>query len=138
MELKMEVKKWGEYSHPEKVALLKHFYTYYGKSIMDFAELTTMYELIEVEPDMMWKVVVMSLYCDFNPQTVIIQCIRDNSLDGLRSSLPGENVSPEFQEIFTHNETSIIMQAVESFNNPQPPNPITMEQAEELAARIFS
>ena len=125
----MTLKEWNEYSAEEKVNLLNHHYHYYGKSIINLAEMEQMRDLIAQNPDLMWNLAVVSHITRSNAQTTLVRTLRHNMIEELLRSLPDKSTfTEEEKEAYDLCGTHLLKETVETYNNPQPAKPMTTEQ----------
>ena len=125
----MILKEWNEYSPEEKVTLLNHHYYYYGKSMVTLDEIEKLRYLIQHNPDLLWRLAVISHITRINAQTAVVRSLRANAFEELCANISDESTfTDEEKEDYALYGGDLLRQTVETFNNPQPAIPMTVEQ----------
>ena len=76
----MEIKSIDEYTKEEKIALLNHWFRYYGKEIYILEELEKFQKVVQKDCDIIMQVAILSYLVQEGP-SVLLKDIRNNTLD---------------------------------------------------------
>lgn len=123
----MTLKNWNEYTEEEKISLLNHHYYYYGKTIITFNEMEELRKTISKNPDLMWKIAVLSFINNVDCETLVIRTFRTKQFKELCNSIP-KSLNKESQELFDAYEQELLRQTVETFNNPKSAIPMSEDK----------
>lgn len=126
----MEIKRIDEYTKEEKIALLNHWFRYYGKEIYILEELEKFQKVVQKDCDIIMQVAILSYLVQEGP-SVLLKDIRNNTLDDKkleefkRRSLIFKKDSPEQ---YFESEKAFLEEVVTTYNHPEEDIPLSPEE----------
>ena len=131
----MEKKRFSEYSREEKEVLLMHWWHYYGKMLITFAEMEKFHDLVREDSNLIKDVAIVSYILGYSSQG-IIKAMRTNDLDNYFEGIRKFVSSSQYMAIKEETEDMFFGQLIETYNKPEPSVPMSEEQFLEELGKI--
>ncbi len=121
-----KAKKWEEYSPKEKTDLLKHWFYYYGGTLISFQELEDFESLALTRQEEIFDLIMTSFLTQNTIQSnILVFCMRQNKVDELFKHIVRYNALPEEEQERLKNVRQVLTdEIVGTYLEPEPPVPM--------------
>lgn len=116
----MEVKNWNEYTNDQKKTLVKHWWHYYGKMVITFAELQRFHELVEKDVDTIFRFAVDSFIIGQSSQQLIVAMRFNEENQLLEKVTIIDELNDKEKEEYELATKAFVEMLIDSYNNPEP------------------
>lgn len=125
----IDKKPWNCYTAKEKVNLLNHWWSYFGKMMVTLAEYLDFLKLAESTPDTIWDIAILSFSQNMTTQP-LISAMRQNELAKLitMSCAAAKEIKALSPEEWSNLEDCLLDNLVPTYNDPEPSIPFTDEE----------
>ena len=131
----LEIKRFNEYTKEEQMEIMFHWWHYYGKLPLTFAEMDKFKKLMEEDIDFV-KNAALIAWARSSASQDLVRAMRGN-FDEYKSHIDMLATSCEFKEIEEILESSFVKEVVGTYNAPEPSIPMSEEQLLAGLAEIF-
>lgn len=133
----MEKKDLELYTEEERQELLRHWWSYYGKMLITLEENDQFLKLVEKDSKMMMDAALVSYAGGVSSQFLIL-AMRNGALDSYLKMVSEIANSDTYKSDRKMIEASFIDLIVDSYNNPEPAVPFTLDQIVEQLIDIYA
>ena len=131
----LDVKKFSEYTKDEQMEIMFHWWHYYGKLPLSFAEMDKFKKLMDEDMDFVKNAALIAWARESASQD-LVRAMRTD-LTGYRKHVNELAASKEFMDIEEILESTFIEEVVRTYNNPEPSIPMTEDQLIAGLAEMF-
>ena len=121
-----KAKKWEEYTPQEKTDLLKHWFYYYGGTLVTFQEIEDFETLALTRQDDIFNYIMSSLITQKTIQSnLLVFCMRENKVEELfEHTIKFNDLPKDVQEKLSRLKQDITDEIVGTYLNPEPSKPM--------------
>ncbi len=131
----MELKQFSEYSKEEQVGLLRHWWFYYGKLLVNLTDIEAFDKLVQEDPEFVKNTAVVA-FVNGQSSQALVGAVRTGRVEELRGIINNIVGSADYKKISGVVEADFMKEVVGTFNQPQPPVSMTEEQIVQSVAAM--
>ena len=131
----LKVKLFKEYTKDEQIELMFHWFYYYGKSPVSFAEMDRFKKLMDEDMDFVKRAALVAWAREEMPQS-LVNALRGD-FEKYREEIINVSTTLEFEDYEDRLEKELIAELVSTYNNPKPSVPMSDDQIMDEVCRMF-
>ena len=131
----LDVKRFDEYTKDEQMEIMFHWWHYYGKLPLSFAEMDKFKNLMEEDMEFVKNAALIAWARESASQD-LVRAMRTD-LNGYKKHVKELASSKEFKDVEELLESTFVEEVVRTYNNPEPSIPMSEEQLLAGLAEMF-